>query len=208
MEQSECIRSKDAKGIRLRDVLKIKYVKFVFLLYFLIFLGFSFFYTAFPLHALRSLEWSIRGIGTFFGVLSLMMVVVQGPVLKRVSKLASEAVLIIAGNVILGTSFVLLTSADTVLIYLAAVLFAVGNGIMWPSVLSILSRVAGERYQGSVQGFAGGVGSLASVIGLITGGLLYESAGAGTFFVSATTIYVAAVLSLRLLRLAPGGSGA
>ena len=80
------------------DVLKIKHVKFVFLLYFLIFLGFNFFYTAFPVHAARSLDWSIPGIGAFFGVLSLMMVVVQGPVLKGVSKLASEAVLIIAGS--------------------------------------------------------------------------------------------------------------
>ncbi len=56
------------------------------------------------------------------------------------------------------------------MVYGAAVLFACGNGVMWPSFLSILSRAAGDRYQGSVQGFASSVGSFASILCLV----LYE----------------------------------
>ena len=38
-----------------------------------------------------------------------------------------------------------------------SVLFAVGNGLMWPSIMSILSKRAGTAYQGAVQGVAGSV---------------------------------------------------
>ena len=125
--------------------------------------------------------------------------VVQGPILARLSKRVSEAVLIVAGNAILGAGFPLLASGETVSIYLAATLFALGNGIMWPSVLSLMSKLAGQEHQGAVQGVAGAIGGLASIVGLVAGGLLYESLGASTFLVSSGALIAAAVLSLRLL---------
>lgn len=70
---------------------------------------------------------------------------------------------------------------------------------MWPSVLTILSIVAGAQYQGYVQGFASSSGSLASIIGLLLGGIVYELAGAHAFLVSAIIIYAVFFLSLRLL---------
>ncbi|MEE9144009.1 MAG: MFS transporter, partial [Candidatus Binatia bacterium] len=134
----------------------------------------------------------------FFSVLSLMMVFVQGPVLSRVAKIWSDDLLIVVGSLILGTNFVLLISSSTIMIYLAAALFALGNGLMWPSVLSLLSKAAGEKYQGSVQGIAGSSGSLASILGLIIGGILYELLDTGIFLVSAGIIYTVFFMSLGL----------
>ena len=37
------------------------------------------------------------------------------------------------------------------LIFAGVILFSSGNGIMWPSFLSHLSKVAGQKYQGAVQ---------------------------------------------------------
>ena len=91
-------------------------------------------------------------------------------------------------------------SSEFSFIYLAAVLFAVGNGLMWPSILSIFSRRAGTIYQGVVQGVAGSVTGAASIIGLTTGGILYNAFGGLTFLVSAGVIFVVFVLSFRLLR--------
>ena len=82
------------------------------------------------------------------------MVLVQGPILPRALKKFSEEKLVIIGSVILGTNFALLISNNVVLIYEAAVLFAFGNGLMWPSVMSILSKRAGTLYQDAVQGVA------------------------------------------------------
>jgi hypothetical protein len=102
--------------------------------------------------------------------------------------------------VILGTNFALLISNTAVLIYGAAVLFAFGNGLMWP-VMSILSKRAGTLYQGAVQGVASIFASLANIIGLTSGGILYILIGATTFLISAAVIFTVFILSFRLLRL-------
>jgi hypothetical protein len=51
-----------------------------------------------------------------------------------------------------------------------------------------------------VQGVAGSVTGVASIIGLTTGGLLYNAFGGLTFLVSAGVIFAVFVLSFRLLR--------
>jgi MFS family permease len=140
-------------------------------------------------------------MGIFFAVLSDMMVLVQGPILRRALKKFSEEKLVIIGSVILGTNFALLILNNVVLIYGVAVLFAFGNGLMWTSVMSILSKRAGTLYQGAVQGVASSFASLANIIGLTTGGILYILIGATTFLISAAVIFTVFILSFRLLRL-------
>ena len=77
---------------------------------------------------------------------------------------------------------------------------AVGNGLMWPSVVSLLSKAAGERYQGAIQGVAGSLGAAASILGLILGGLLYGVLEGSVFLLSAVTIFIAAALALPTYR--------
>ncbi len=198
-EKKECFGENANKRIRLRDVLKIKFIPFFLILYFLIFLGFNFYYTAFPVHVVQKLGWNLSQMGAFFAVLSLLMALVQGPLLSYVSKIYSESRLIIFGGLVLGINFVMLYSNNTMIIFASASLFALGNGLMWPSFLSLLSKAAGKIYQGSVQGFANSMGSLASIIGLIAGGALYANLGEVTFLVAAVVILIVFVLSFRLI---------
>jgi MFS family permease len=129
------------------------------------------------------------------------MVFIQGPVLRKALKKFSEKKLILIGNMILATNFIFFVSNNTVLVYGAAILFALGNGLMWPSFMSILSKRAGSVLQGAVQGVAGSFGSLASIIGLIAGGLLYNLLGPATFLISAGIIFLVAILSVNLLKI-------
>jgi len=198
-DQKECYDIKDSDKIKLKQIMKLENVPYILMLYFLIFLGFNIFYTAFPIHAIQGLNWSIAELGIFFSVLSLVMVIVQGPILSRLTKKFSDGFLAVLGTVILGTNFILLLSSNGIMIYLAAVLFALGNGLMWPSFLSILSKIAGEKHQGAVQGYGSSAGSLASIFGLILGGILYTIIGVFTFIVSAVVMYIVFILSFRLL---------
>jgi MFS transporter, DHA1 family, tetracycline resistance protein len=100
----------------------------------------------------------------------------------------------------LGTNFLLLISGDFFLTYLAIVFFALGDGLMTPSFLSLLLKIAGRRYQGTVQGFASSSGSLASIFGLILGGLLYEVLDGSAFLIAGLVIYTAFLLNFRLRR--------
>ena len=190
-EQRECYKGSGASP-RARDVLALPNVPFLLLNYFFIFLGFSLFYTAFPVHAVRGLGWSIAQIGWFFSFLGLTTVLVQGPLLKRLAKRCSDLTLAWVGGIILGAAFLVLTSDASHRLYLGAGLFSLGNGLMWPSFLALLSK-AGDRYQGAVQGFGSSVGSLAGIFGLVAGGIAYESIERTTFVVSGAILFCVAL---------------
>jgi MFS family permease len=190
----------NTKKPRLRDVFKLKHISFLLILYFLIFLGFNIYYAAFPTHAANDLKWSVTQLGIFYAVLSGIMVLIQGPVLRKALKKFSEEKLVIIGSMILGTNFILFVSNNIISVGGAIILFAVGNGLMWPSFMSIMSRRAGSKLQGAVQGVAGSFGGLASIVGLSLGGFLYNSIGGATFLISAGVILVVFVMSFRLLK--------
>jgi MFS family permease len=199
-ECRECYSTEGTKKPRFRDIFRLEHISFLLLLYFFIFLGFNIYYAAFPTHAANDLKWSITQLGIFYAVLSGIMVLVQGPILRKALKKFSEEKLVVIGSLILGTNFILFVSDNIVSIGGAVVLFAVGNGLMWPSFMSILSRRAGSKLQGAVQGVAGSIGGLASIIGLILGGFLYNSIGGATFLISAGIIYAIFVMSFRLMK--------
>jgi MFS family permease len=200
-ECKDCFDSRESNKLTFKEVLKLEHIPFLLVVYFLIFLGFNIFYTSFPIHAVSGLNWSVTQIGIFFVVLSGIMVAVQGPVLRKALTRFSEEKLVILGNMILGINFLLFISNNIILLYVAAVLFAIGNGLMWPSFMSILSYRAGTTNQGAVQGLAGSFGSLASIIGLTIGGILYSLFGSTTFLVSALVIFAVSIVSFRLLKM-------
>ncbi|MFL6397286.1 MAG: MFS transporter [Nitrososphaeraceae archaeon] len=199
-ECRECYSEISTKKPKLRDVFKLKHISFLLVLYFLIFLGFNIYYAAFPAHAAKDLKWSVTQLGIFYAILSGIMVFIQGPVLRKALKKFSEEKLVIIGSIILGTNFILFVSNNVVSVAVAIILFAVGNGLMWPSFMSILSRCAGSKLQGAVQGIAGSFGGLASILGLTLGGFLYNSIGAVTFLISAGVIFSIFLMSFQLLK--------
>ena len=200
-ECRDCYSTENTIKPRLRDVFKLEYISFLLVLYFLIFLGFNIFYAAFPTHAVNDLKWSVTQLGIFYAVLSGTMALIQGPVFSKALKRFSEEKLVVIGSIVLGTNFILFASNSIIAVSLALILFAVGNGLMWPSFMSILSRRAGSKLQGAVQGVAGSFGGLASIIGLTLGGFLYNSVGGVTFLISGGVIFVVFIMSFRLLKL-------
>ncbi len=199
-EPKECYKIPNPKNLTFFDVFKLKDISFLLVLYFFIFLGFNIFYTSFPIHAVTGLKWSITEMGIFYSVLSGVMILVQGPVLRRALQKFSEEKLVIIGSLILGINFALFMFNSTVLVYVALILFALGNGLMWPSFMSILSKRAGTVHQGVIQGVGSSMGSLASIIGLIVGGILYNLIGPFTFFISAAVIFMVFIMSFWLLK--------
>ena len=199
-EPKECYKIPNPKNLSFLDVFRLKDISFLLVLYFFIFLGFNIYYTSFPIHAVSGLKWTVTEMGIFYSVLSGVMILVQGPVLRKALQKFSEEKLVVIGSLILGVNFALFMFNSTVLVYVALVLFALGNGLMWPSFMSILSKRAGTVHQGVIQGVGSSMGSLASIIGLILGGLLYNLIGPTTFLISAAVIFMVFVMSFKLLK--------
>jgi MFS family permease len=166
-------------------------------------LAFNFFYVSFPVYAVQGLEWSVKTTGAFFALMSFLMVLVQGPLLGRLSKVIAERTLIIVGGLILSLSFLLFTAREDGPIFAGAALLALGNGLMWPSIVAVLSKRAGDQ-QGAVQGLAGSGGAVASILGLVLGGILYGFVDGWIFGLSFALVLLVVLLSLGLPRRAGG----
>jgi len=196
-EHKECFSIRDPEKVNFRTILRLSGVPRLLGVYFLVMLGFSFFYIGFPVHAIEELRWTVADTGAFFAYLSLIMVLVQGPILARASKKFSDVALAFVGTVILTSGFICLFWSGIPVIYLAATLIALGNGLMWPSVMAMLSNAAGDMHQGAVQGAAGSIGAIASIVGLIAGGLLYNWLGAWVFVLAALVILPVSIVTPR-----------
>jgi MFS family permease len=199
-EQKECFQLKGAPKLSMRQILALPSIPLLLSVYFLVFLAFNLFYIAFPIHAATTLEWSLTDTGIFFSAMGLMLVVVQGPVLKRASKMWPDQLLILGGSLLLAASFLFFVSRSTLSIYVGTAVLALGNGVMWPSLLAVISKATDQRVQGAVQGFASSCAAVASIVGLLAGGLLYGVLGAVVFVLSAAITAVVFLLAMTLRR--------
>ena len=199
-EHKECFKIHSPEKVTFSTILNIAEVPRLLVIYFLVMLGFSFFYIGFPVHAVRELRWTVTGTGTFFAYLSLLMVVVQGPILARASKKLPDSTLAVGGALILTIGFMNLYWDSIIVIYFAATLIALGNGLMWPSVMAMLANAAGEQHQGAVQGAGGSIGAIASIVGLIAGGLLYNWLGGWVFVLAALAVLPVSIITLGMRR--------
>ncbi|MEM6263553.1 MAG: MFS transporter [Bacteroidota bacterium] len=185
-QDKECFETEGENNrLGFSAALRLPNVGLMISLYFLIFLAFNFFYVGFPIYAVKSLDWSTVQLGIFFTLISSLTILVEGPILTRLAKRFAESTLIVVGGILLTVNFVLIVLGGEYGIWIAALFFACGNGLMWPSFLALLASVAGTKHQGAIQGYASSGGSLASVIGLVAGGFLYGLIGTSSFLIAA-----------------------
>ena len=190
--------SRPRANSRCVEVLALPSMKVLLALYFLVFLAFNLFYVAFPVYAATGIRWSLTahrrvlrcdgpddGTGAGAGIEPSVATLVRAQPRDRWQRVACREL-----------SF--LHHASAAEIYFGTGLLAIGNGIMWPSLLSILSRTTDRSAQGAVQGFASGVGVIASIAGLLLGGLLYHALGDRVFLISAILVALSFVLCLLL----------
>lgn len=195
-EHKECYTT-EGPAVSLAQALRPTRIRLLLVVYFLVFLAFNFFYISFPVHAATELQWTLVEVGIFFSTMGLLMAIVQGPVLGAAAKRYTAPTLVAAGGLVLAMSFALFIVRSVPLLYLATALLALGNGVMWPSLLAMLASAAGNRNQGAVQGFASSSAAVASIAGLLLGGVLYGLLAEKVFLVAAVITMIGAVASLR-----------
>ncbi|MEL6918931.1 MAG: MFS transporter, partial [Bacteroidota bacterium] len=169
-------------------------IPLLFSVYFLTFLAFSLFYAGLPIYANTLLKWTAIDLGIFLAYSSFIMILVQGPVLSRLSDKMPNQSLILIGSLFLTSSFLLLSMQDIIVLYIANTLLSIGNGLMWPSFLALLAGTGSPQMQGAIQGYGNSTGSFASMLGLILGGLLFENIGTMVFFVGGIIFLIITIL--------------
>jgi MFS transporter, DHA1 family, tetracycline resistance protein len=135
-----------------------------------------------------------------FTGLGLVMVLVQGGLIRRIGKKYSDAALISVGTALI-TVGLLLTPATHSLVVLcfALILLATGSGINNPSNSSLLSKLAPKEETGGVMGIGQSMSTLGRILGPVAGGFLFDTLGAGSpYWLGAGCTLVAFLLSFRL----------
>jgi MFS family permease len=194
-EHRPCIRPKPPTKMSSANLVRLPGIPVFMATYFLVMLAFNFFYVSFPLQAATKMQWTVKHTGAFFSVMSVCMVAVQGALLPHLSRIWSDKRLVCVGAFVLGFGFLTLSPASDWLPFVGAVLIALGNGLMWPPVVALLSKAAGE-HQGAVLGLVGSVSAAASILGLFLGGIMFHHFTGWLFVLSAGFIFGVIVLSV------------
>jgi MFS family permease len=131
---------------------------------------------------IKNLSADMRHVALVFAYIGVLIVIVQGGLVGRLSRRFGEARLISIGPFITALGFFIIAlvpgfasiGAAWVVLLLACIPIAGGNGITSPNVTSLISRQAEEHRQGATLGLAQGFGSLARAIAPPIGGLLFD----------------------------------
>ncbi|HEU4533589.1 MAG TPA: MFS transporter, partial [Polyangiaceae bacterium] len=169
----------------------------------------------FTLYTLDAFALNARITGNVFGLMGLVATIVQGGLLRRLTRAFGEVALIRAGLVFQVAAFALFALAPKLglgALYGAVTLVGCGAGVLNPSVSSYVSQRAGAGVQGATLGALQSVGALGRTLGPAAGGALYQGAGLTAPYVAgAAGMAVAWLLSWGLApvtRRPPGASEA
>ncbi len=126
--------------------------------------------------------------GLLLGMVGVMAALVQGGLIRPLTKRYDLAPLIAVGVAVQVAAFAIIAISPSVgrgLLYGGSIFLALGNGITQPTVSGYISKCASAREQGTVLGTSQSVASLARVFGPAFGGYLYGALGPRSPYVAA-----------------------
>jgi MFS family permease len=179
-----------------RQILAVPALRPMIALYFLIYLAFSMFVAVLPIHAIVDVGCSTLMLGVLYTTLALALGGTETFVLPPLTRKLASPVIAAGGSALLVAAYLMMSASSRPTLLLGGLLYGLGNGLMWPSYLTMLSHSGPPEAQGTVQGVGSSTGSLASIVGTVTGGLLYVTIGFATFYVSAAVAAIATTIFL------------
>ncbi|HXG24390.1 MAG TPA: MFS transporter [Chthonomonadales bacterium] len=143
-------------------------------------------------------------VGPIFGLVGITAVLAQGAVMGGLAQKLGERTLVRLGALALTlTLFGIGVTTSLGLLTVLAACLAAGNGMLNPSLSSLVSKVADPDERGGVLGLQQGLGSFARIIAPPFGTWLLQSISIGSpYFLSGTLMGIAFVLSLNLGKVA------
>ncbi len=140
------------------------------LLYFIVTFGFAQLEGTFSLYLERRFHYGRREASYLFAYIGVLIVAVQGGLVRRLAPRFGERALVIAGTASMAAGFFLQYAARDLWLLLVAIgVMSVGNALNTPSLSSLISRAAGGDRQGGVLGVSQALGALARIAGPLLG---------------------------------------
>lgn len=135
-----------------------------------------------------------------FTGLGIVMVFVQGGLIRRIGKIYPDSKLISVGTGLLALGLILTPiTHNLIVLCIALCILATGSGINNPSNSSLLSKLAPREETGGVMGIGQSMSTLGRILGPVVGGYLFDTMGAASpYWVGAAVMLIAFALSFKL----------
>lgn len=141
---------------------------------FLLSFGQASLYSAFPLFAEEMLEMTPEQVGIQFFYIGLIAVIVQGGLIRPLSRWFSETGLFFTGNILMTLGLAAIAFSQSVsMLTLFLGIMALGHSLNLPTINSLISKEADSNRYGAMMGLSQGLSGLGRAIGPTWGGLLF-----------------------------------
>ncbi len=180
------------------------------LVQFIVVVSFSGLEQTFSLFTADEFHIGTQGTGYILGVVGVVLIFVQGVLMRPLARLSGERALVRAGVLVEAFGFVGVAMAPVILggsrstLVASMAVIALGSGLVNPSLSALVSRLGASDGQGSILGALQSAGALARVFGPAIGGVLYQSFGPrAPYAAAAAGMVLAGCASLALRKPAP-----
>ncbi len=161
-------------------------------------------YSAFPLFCEEILNMTPEQVGIQFFYIGLVAVIVQGGLIRPLTRWFSEEKIFLAGNIlmVLGMALIAVAGSVSMLTFFLGIM-ALGHSLNLPTMNSLISKEADEGRVGAMMGTAQGLSGLGRTIGPAWGGFLFTFSPQLPFFLTATALAITIWIGLKMV----GGGG-
>lgn len=157
--------------------------------------AFAGFEATFALFGQRRFDLTEGSAAAVFLVVGVMLVIVQGALIGPLTKSFGSMKLLSVGFVVLIGGFLVLSVADVwVLLFVALALLSLGQGVVTPSLTSVVADSVAPDKRGEALGVQQSAGALSRIIGPAVAGLMFDNAGVGWPYVTAAVLTVLALV--------------
>jgi len=171
---------------------------------FLLSFGQASLYSAFPLFCDSQLGMSPEQVGIQFFYIGLIAVIVQGGLIRPLTKWFDEEKVFLTGNIFMTVGMGLLALSGSVsMLTLFLAIMALGHSLNLPTMNSLISKEADPGNVGAMMGTAQGLSGLGRTIGPTWGGLLFGISPYLPFYLTALVLTITIWIGLKLVRTKP-----
>ncbi len=167
------------------------------LLYFVFTVSVNQLETTFALFMMDRFAFDAIHVAYILTVMALVMVIIQGGMIRMLADRFGERRLLAFGVVLLGVAFFFVPKMPSVWVLLIPLLTSsVGRGLSQPALLSLVSKTAGSHRRGAVMGTFQAAASFGRVIGPVMAGFLYDHWQGGPFYFAGALMVAVLILAL------------
>ena len=172
-------------------------------LFFIVTLGFANMEGVFAIFCQARFGFDRQHVGRLFALVGVVMVVVQGGLVRQLVPRLGERRLLLLGITLMGAGLSIMALCRTVPeLLLGLIVMAAGSGFHSPSLSALISREAG-RQQGSVLGVSQSLGALGRICGPLLGTWSFRLGTAVPYLTAAGCMGLGLLLALLLVQPAP-----